>query len=247
MVKLVGRSFPGGIEDGAATVSRARRRDAIPLGDHLKRVFDVLVSAVALVLLAPLLLVLALVVFIAHGRPVLLRQRRPGLYGRPFILYKFRTMTNDRDAAGNLLPDEDRLTPVGRALRRTSLDELPELFNVLKGDMSLVGPRPLLMRYLERYTPDQMRRHNIRPGITGWTQVNGRNALSWEEKFALDLWYVEHRSLGLDAKILLLTLWKAVKCEGVTRPGWATTEEFWGLHGRPDDRPLAARLRDETY
>lgn len=199
-----------------------------------KRVLDVAASAFGLVLLAPLLLVIAVVLLAVQGRPVLLRQRRPGRFGQPFVILKFRTMTNEVDAAGNLLPDDQRITPIGRFLRHTSLDELPELYNVLKGEMSLVGPRPLLMRYLNRYSPEQMRRHEVRPGITGWTQVNGRNALSWDEKFALDLWYVENQTLWLDFKILLLTVWKALKREGITRPGWATTEEFWGVLGRPE-------------
>lgn len=244
MVKLLGRSDLARGDNGRAPgVPPGRSTARATSGDRVKRVFDVLVSAFSLVLLVPVLLVIALIVLVAHGRPVVLRQRRPGLHGRPFVMYKFRTMTDDRDGSGNLLPDHERLTRVGRVLRNTSLDELPELYNVLKGDMSLVGPRPLLMRYLERYTPEQMRRHDIRPGITGWTQVNGRNALSWDEKFALDLWYVENRSLSLDLQILLMTAWKALKREGITRPGWATTEEFWGVGGRPEDRhtPTSAR------
>lgn len=199
-----------------------------------KRLLDIVVSAFGLVILSPMLLVIAIVLLAVQGRPVMLRQRRPGLFGHPFVIFKFRTMTNDVDAAGNLLPDDQRITRIGRFLRHTSLDELPELYNVLKGEMSLVGPRPLLMRYLDRYSPEQMRRHEVRPGITGWTQVNGRNALSWDEKFALDLWYVENQSLWLDFKILVLTVWKALKREGITRPGWATTEEFWGVLGRPE-------------
>ena len=162
------------------------------------------------------------------GSPVLFRQRRPGLHGKPFTIYKFRTMTDARDAQGKLLPDAERLTPFGRFLRSASLDELPELFNVLKGDMSLVGPRPLLMQYLDRYTPEQMRRHEVKPGITGWAQVNGRNAITWEQKFALDVWYVDNKSLGLDGKIILLTLWKILKREGISQPGQATMEEFMG-------------------
>ena len=246
MVKLLGRSdLARGDNAKAPGVPPGRSTARTVPGDCVKRVFDVLVSAFSLVLLVPVLLIISLIVLVAHGRPVLLRQRRPGLYGRPFVMYKFRTMTDDRDGSGNLLPDHERLTRVGRVLRHTSLDELPELYNVLKGDMSLVGPRPLLMRYLERYTPEQMSRHDIRPGITGWTQVNGRNALSWEEKFTLDLWYVEHRSLSLDLKILLLTVWKALKREGITRPGWATCEEFFGIHARPEERPVGARLGDD--
>ncbi len=212
----------------------------------VKRVLDVVIAVAALVLLSPLLLVVAFMVLLVLGRPVLLRQWRPGLFGRPFVIYKFRTMTEERDAEGTLLPDEQRLTRFGLFLRHTSLDELPELYNVLKGDMSLVGPRPLLMRYLGRYSAEQMRRHDIRPGITGWTQVNGRNALTWDEKFALDLWYVDNQSLGLDLKILVLTMWKALKREGITRPGWVTTEEFWGVHGRPEDRRLGAELAEDA-
>jgi len=159
---------------------------------------------------------------------VLFRQQRPGLHGQPFTLYKFRTMTDARDAQGNLLPDAQRLMPLGRFLRSTSLDELPELFNVFKGDMSLVGPRPLLMRYLDRYTPEQMRRHEVKPGITGWAQVNGRNAVTWEQKFALDVWYVSNVSLWLDMKIIALTVWKVFKREGISQPGHATAQEFTG-------------------
>lgn len=214
--------------------------------DRLKRAFDVALSALALVVFSPVMMVLAVLVLLVHGRPVLLRQRRPGLFGHPFVIFKFRTMTEERDSHGELLPDERRLTRFGRFLRQTSLDELPELYNVLKGEMSLVGPRPLLMRYLDRYSAEQMRRHEIRPGITGWTQINGRNALAWEDKFALDLWYIENRTLLLDVKILVISVWKALKREGITRPGWATTEEFWGILGRPDERQGAPRLSDEA-
>ena len=192
----------------------------------LKRLFDLLVTLPALLVLAPFLLVLALLVRLKLGAPVLFRQQRPGLHGKPFTLYKFRTMTGTRDAEGNLLPDAERLTRFGRFLRSTSLDELPEFFNVLKGEMSVVGPRPLLMQYLPRYTPEQARRHEVRPGITGWAQVNGRNALTWEAKFALDVWYVEHRSLWLDVKIIILTIWKVLKKEGINQPGQATMKEF---------------------
>ena len=193
---------------------------------HGKRLFDLAVTLPLLILLSPVLAVVALLVRIKLGSPILFRQQRPGLHGRPFTIYKFRTMTDARDAQGNLLPDERRLTSWGRFLRSTSLDELPELFNVLKGDMSLVGPRPLLMQYLERYTPEQMRRHQVRPGVTGWAQINGRNVLSWEQKFALDVWYVEHWSLWLDIKIVPLTFWKIIKREGISQPGQATAEEF---------------------
>ena len=168
----------------------------------IKRAFDLTLALLALTILSPMIGLIALLVWLELGSPVLFRQQRPGLHGRAFTLYKFRTMTDARDAQANLLPDAERLTPLGRFLRSTSLDELPELFNVLKGDMSLVGPRPLLMRYLDRYTPEQMRRHQVKPGITGWAQVNGRNVLTWEQKFALDVWYVDHASLWLDLKIL---------------------------------------------
>ena len=194
----------------------------------MKRLFDLLVSATLLGLLAPLILAVALLVRVAMGRPVLFAQERPGLHGRPFRIYKFRTMSMDRDEAGEPLPDAQRLTPLGALLRRLSLDELPQLFNVLKGDMSLVGPRPLLMEYLPLYTSEQMRRHEVRPGITGWTQVNGRNALSWEDKFALDVWYVDHRSFRLDLKILAMTAGRVFAGSGVSKEGFATTEKFRG-------------------
>ena len=179
-------------------------------------------------MLSPSLAVVALLVRVKLGSPVLFKQIRPGLQGKPFTLFKFRTMTDARDADGRLLSDAGRLTKFGRFLRTTSLDELPELFNVLKGDMSLVGPRPLLMQYLERYTPAQARRHEVKPGITGWAQVNGRNAISWEEKFKLDVWYVDNWSLWLDVKIIFMTIWKIFKREGITQPGQVTMEEFRG-------------------
>lgn len=194
----------------------------------MKRLFDIFVGLGALVLLAPLLAAVALLVRFRLGSPVLFRQPRPGLHGRIFGLIKFRTMTNARDAAGRLLPDAQRLTRFGRWLRATSLDELPELWNVLRGDMSLVGPRPLLVQYLERYTPEQARRHEVRPGLTGWAQVNGRNAQSWEDRFRLDVWYVDHRSFWLDLKILLRTLALVVRREGVAEVGHVTKEEFRG-------------------
>jgi lipopolysaccharide/colanic/teichoic acid biosynthesis glycosyltransferase len=186
------------------------------------------VSLLALLFLAPLLLAIALAVRLGLGRGIFFRQVRPGLGGRPFTLIKFRTMTEERDAAGNLLPDAQRLTRLGRFLRRTSLDELPELLNVLRGEMSLVGPRPLLMRYLDRYTPEQRRRHDVRPGITGWAQVNGRNALAWEERFARDVWYVDHCSFGLDCKIVLMTLGVVLSRRGVEFAADDTTQEFLG-------------------
>ncbi|MEJ5241033.1 MAG: sugar transferase [Anaerolineales bacterium] len=198
-----------------------------------KRLFDLLLTVPAVILLSPLLALIALLVYLFHGRPVLFRQLRAGYRGEPFWIYKFRTMSDARDAQGNLLPDEQRLTPLGRFLRATSLDELPELFLVLSGKMSLVGPRPLFLHYLERYTPEQARRHEVLPGITGWAQINGRNALTWEEKFRLDVWYVDHRSFWLDLKILLLTVWKVLKREGISQPGHATAEEFMGTQGEP--------------
>ena len=193
-----------------------------------KRLLDVALASAALLLLLPFIGLLALLVRTRLGTPVLFRQRRPGLNGRIFTIYKFRTMTDARDEQGQLLPDAQRLTAFGRFLRSSSLDELPELWNVLRGEMSLVGPRPLLIQYLSRYTPQQARRHEVRPGITGWAQVNGRNALSWEEKFALDVWYVEHVSLRLDVKIVALTVQKIVQREGISQPGQATMEEFQG-------------------
>lgn len=193
-----------------------------------KRCLDLAVSAVALVLCLPVLLAVTVIVRIWLGVPIFFRQQRPGLHGVPFTLIKFRTMTNAHDAAGNLLPDAERLTRLGRLLRATSLDELPEFWNVIRGEMSLVGPRPLLVAYLERYSPEQMRRHEVLPGITGWAQVNGRNAITWEEKFQLDVWYVDHWSLWLDIRILAMTVWKALKREGITQPGEATAGEFRG-------------------
>jgi lipopolysaccharide/colanic/teichoic acid biosynthesis glycosyltransferase/glycosyltransferase involved in cell wall biosynthesis len=193
-----------------------------------KRLFDLFASALMLLMFSPLLILLTLLIRFSLGSPVFFRQQRPGLNGRSFTLIKFRTMTDKRDAAGNLLPDGQRLTKFGRFLRAASLDELPELWNVLQGEMSLVGPRPLLMHYLPLYTPEQMRRHAVRPGITGWAQVNGRNALTWEEKFALDLWYVDNHTLWLDLKILCLTLFQIVKRDGINQPGQATMKPFEG-------------------
>jgi sugar transferase EpsL len=193
-----------------------------------KRLFDLFTTAFGLIIILPLLLVLALLVWIFLGTPILFRQQRPGYKGRPFITYKFRTMTNRTGSDGKLLPDAERLTNFGRFLRSTSLDDLPQVFNVLRGEMSLVGPRPLLMQYLKRYTPEQMRRHDALPGITGWAQINGRNALDWEDKFRLDVWYVDHWSFWLDLKILYLTPWKVFKREGINQPGHVTVEEFKG-------------------
>ncbi len=193
-----------------------------------KRAFDLVVAGVLLVLLSPVVAVAALLVLVLDGSPVLFRQVRPGRDGRPFTILKFRTMTDHRDANGDLLPDVARLTAVGRFLRRTSLDELPELVNVIRGDMSLVGPRPLLVEYVPRYTPEQRRRHDVRPGITGWAQVNGRNDLEWEEKLTLDVWYVDHRSLRLDVDILGRTAKQVLAGRGVSAPGHATARPFEG-------------------
>jgi sugar transferase EpsL len=194
----------------------------------MKRLMDVTLTLLGLAILVPMMLVLILLVRVNLGAPILFRQTRPGLHGKPFAMYKFRTMTNERDAEGDLLPDAQRLTRFGRFLRSTSLDELPELINVLKGEMSLVGPRPLLMEYLPLYTAEQARRHEVRPGITGWAQVNGRNAISWEEKFKLDVWYVDNRSLWLDIRILWMTFQKVFKREGISQAGQATAEKFMG-------------------
>ena len=199
--------------------------DGVP---RSKRIFDILVSGIGILLLSPVLAILALLVRVLLGKPILFLQQRPGYKAKPFRIYKFRTMTDARARDGSLLPDSQRLLPFGRFLRSLSLDELPELFNVLRGEMSLVGPRPLLMEYLPRYSPEQMRRHDALPGITGWAQIHGRNALTWQEKFRLDVWYVDHWSFALDLKILLLTVWKVLKREGISQPGQATTEYFMG-------------------
>jgi sugar transferase EpsL len=209
----------------------------------MKRLFDVVAAGALLIVLSPLLASVAVAVAVTMGRPVIFRQRRPGLNGRLFTILKFRTMVDVADVDGNSLPDAQRITSLGRFLRRTSLDELPELVNVLRGEMSLVGPRPLLVEYLTRYSTEQMRRHDVRPGITGWSQVNGRNALTWDEKFALDVWYVDNRSLRLDLEILQKTIGQVLNGEGIAHPGVATMEPFLGtdrdtsaLSGR-DDRP----------
>ena len=194
----------------------------------MKRLFDCVVAGGALVVLSPILLAVALLVRVKLGSPVLFRQQRPGLHGQPFMMMKFRTMGDAFDCDGQPLPDAERLTRFGRWLRTSSLDELPELINILRGDMSLVGPRPLLMRYLPLYSPEQARRHEVQPGLTGWAQINGRNALSWDEKFALDLWYVENRSFLLDVRILWLTALKVVKREGISSAGEATMPPFTG-------------------
>jgi sugar transferase EpsL len=200
----------------------------------MKRTFDMVLAVLALFSLSPVLMTVAALTWWIQGLPILFRQRRPGKDGKPFHLYKFRTMNNCCDTMGCLLPDAERLTKLGRFLRATSLDELPELLNVIKGDMNLVGPRPLLMQYLARYTPEQARRHEVKPGMTGWAQVNGRNAITWEDKFRLDVWYVDHRSFGLDFKIILLTIWKILNREGISQPGHATAEEFMGSEQRSE-------------
>jgi lipopolysaccharide/colanic/teichoic acid biosynthesis glycosyltransferase len=194
----------------------------------IKRLFDIISSAAGLIVISPLLVVLAVLVRLKLGFPILFRQQRPGLGGKAFVIYKFRTMTDQRDASGNLLPDEQRLPAFGRFLRSTSFDELPELLNVLKGDMSIVGPRPLMMKYLSRYATEQVRRHEVKPGITGWAQINGRNAISWEDKFKLDVWYVDNWTLWLDVKIILKSIWMVVTKQGITQQGRATMDEFMG-------------------
>lgn len=194
----------------------------------MKRLFDLIVTIIIFMLIWPVLLVLVLLVRVKHGSNVIFCQNRPGLYGETFMIYKFRTMTDEHNVKGNLLPDDQRLTGFGKFIRSTSLDELPELINVLKGEMSLVGPRPLLMEYLPLYTPEQARRHEVRPGITGWAQVNGRNAISWEEKFKLDVWYVDNQSFWLDIKILWLTVKKVLLRDGISADGEATMPRFLG-------------------
>lgn len=194
----------------------------------MKRMFDLSASTLLLIIFFPVILACGLLIKMKLGSPILFKQERPGLNGKPFYLYKFRSMTEERNDKGHLLPDHIRLTSFGKFLRRYSLDELPQLINVIKGDLSLVGPRPLLMEYLPLYTSEQAKRHIVRPGITGWAQVNGRNALSWEEKFEHDVWYVNNRNLLLDLKILILTIKKVINSEGVNQPGNATMESFKG-------------------
>ena len=193
-----------------------------------KRIFDLIVASLGLIILSPIILLTAILVRIFLGTPVLFRQTRPGYKGKPFTVYKFRTMTDARDAKGNLLSDAVRLTRFGKFLRSLSLDEIPELFNILRGEMSLIGPRPLLMEYLPLYSAEQTRRHDVHPGVTGWAQVNGRNAIDWSTHFALDVWYVDHWSFGLDIKIIFMTLWKVIQREGINQPGQATIEYFKG-------------------
>lgn len=208
----------------------------------IKRLFDLLITISALVILSPVLLVIMLAIWIVNGRPVIFSQARPGLKGKIFNLYKFRTMCEAYDAQGHPLPDAQRLTRLGKFLRTSSLDELPELINIIKGEMSLIGPRPLLVAYLARYSPEQARRHNVLPGLTGWAQINGRNTISWEDKFRLDVWYVDHWSLALDIKILFLTFLKVIHREGINQPGQATAQEFMGSPApNPDSPPTEER------
>jgi lipopolysaccharide/colanic/teichoic acid biosynthesis glycosyltransferase len=209
----------------------SRISPAKTINAFVKRLLDIVFSAAGLVLLSPLLVLLTVVIRFKLGSPALFRQQRPGLGGKGFVTYKFRTMTDLRDAAGRLLPDEQRLPAFGRFLRSTSLDELPELFNVLKGDMSLVGPRPLMMKYLGRYTPEQARRHEVKPGITGWAQINGRNAIPWEERFKLDVWYVDNWSIWLDLRIILKSVLMVITRQGITQQDRATMDEFMGTEG----------------
>lgn len=211
-------------------ISQAQKTDHyfIPARHFVKRFFDIIASLAVLIFLSPIIAILCILTYLKIGSPILFTQIRPGLNEKPFLMYKFRTMKNTKDSNGTLLPDDQRLTPFGRWLRSTSLDELPELLNVLRGDMSLVGPRPLLMRYLPLYSKYQTRRHEVPPGITGWAQVNGRNAISWEEKFKYDVWYVDNRCFLLDIKILLMTVQKVVKREGISAQGEATMPEFTG-------------------
>jgi sugar transferase EpsL len=193
-----------------------------------KRAFDVIFSLIGLILVSPILMIISILLWLKIGAPIVFRQERPGYLEKPFWIYKFRTMSDKRDKYGNLLPDKYRITSFGKFLRTFSLDELPELINILRGDMSFVGPRPLLMEYLDRYSVAQRRRHEVLPGITGWAQINGRNVLSWEDKFRFDVWYVDNWSLWLDFKIIFITIWKVIKREGISQPGHATAEKFMG-------------------
>ena len=194
----------------------------------MKRIFDFVFSLLILILVSPLMLLIAFIILILNGPPVFFCQKRPGKYGKLFFIYKFRTMTNEKDEDGEYLHDKERITSFGRLLRRFSLDELPQLLNVLEGDLSIVGPRPLLIEYLELYTPAQARRHEVKPGITGWAQVNGRNALSWEQRFELDVWYVDHQTFWLDLRILISTLFNVLKSEGIAQDGHVTMTKFEG-------------------
>jgi sugar transferase EpsL len=199
---------------------------------YLKRFIDLLVGITSYTLLSPVLFAISIALRLEIGSSVFFSQMRPGLNGMPFVLFKFKTMADLKDEKGRFLPDEQRITKIGSWLRSTSLDELPELINIVKGEMSIVGPRPLLMRYLDRYSPEQARRHEVKPGLTGWAQVNGRNAISWEEKFKLDVWYVDNQSLWLDLKIIALTIGKVLRREGISQAGEATMHEFMGTQSR---------------
>jgi sugar transferase EpsL len=208
----------------------------------IKRALDIVISFLGLIILSPIFIIITLLILLLLGPPIFFYQQRPGYRGVPFTIYKFRTMSDKYNSTGKLLPEEQRITQLGRFLRAVSLDELPELFNVLKGEMSIVGPRPLLMQYLNRYSPEQARRHDVLPGITGWAQINGRNAISWEEKFDLDLWYVDHWSFRLDLKIILLTAWKVLTREGIDEPGHISAGEFMGSQNH---KPVARDTMDQ--
>ena len=195
---------------------------------YSKRLLDIILSALILIIASPFLLLTAVLIFLSYGTPILFKHERPGKDRKPFKLIKFRSMRDARDPEGNFLPDADRITRFGQFIRRTSIDELPEFYNVLRGDMSLVGPRPLLMQYLQRYSPEQARRQDVLPGVTGWAQINGRNAISWDDKFKYDLWYIDHWTFWLDIKIIFLTIWKVLKGDGISQPGRATMDEFMG-------------------
>ncbi|HUV26151.1 MAG TPA: sugar transferase [Anaerolineales bacterium] len=203
--------------------------DNVPL---VKRGLDLFISTCGFIVLFPILLIISILIFFIQGFPILFHQQRPGYLGRPFTIYKFRTMSEKFSTDGRLLPEEQRVTWLGRVLRTTSLDEVPELINVFKGEMSIVGPRPLLMQYLSRYTPEQARRHDVLPGITGWAQINGRNAITWEDKFIFDVWYVDNWSFSLDIKILLQTVWKVLLREGIDEPGHISSGEFMGSNSK---------------
>ena len=194
----------------------------------IKRIFDLLASSTGLILTSPFFFLILTAIWVSYGQPILFRQKRPGYLGKPFFIFKFRTMVETHNADGKLHSDAERLTWFGKFLRSTSLDELPELINVIKGEMSLVGPRPLLMQYMERYSPEQARRHNVLPGITGWAQINGRNAITWEDKFRYDVWYVDHWTFWLDMKIIALTFWKVLLREGINQSGQISAKEFMG-------------------
>jgi sugar transferase EpsL len=209
--------------------------------DFGKRILDLILVIPALVLLSPLMALIGLLVCLSLGSPILFQQKRPGLGGRPFTIYKFRTMANAYDAQGEPLPDAQRLTMFGKFLRSTSLDELPELFNVLKGEMSLVGPRPLMWNYLDLYTPEQRRRHDARPGITGWAQIHGRNNVSWDERLAMDVWYADHQSLSLDIEILVKTAYRVANREGISQAGYATASDFAGSQQYQEPTTIADR------